>query len=645
MEILAVVGVLSLSALILVRAERGAALLTAGCAALLLAGGWLLETDHDEELRKALPSELLGPGYSTSDACRACHPGAYQAWHASFHRSMTQAASPETILADWQGVLEDRGRRVQLERRGDEYWANIPDPLWYTDPSAEKSAVAPQIDVRVVMTTGSHHLQNYWVRRPQSGTVHRNSYDNGALVQIPFVWVISDQRWVPVQDSFLTPPSTRPEPPQLWNTSCHLCHAVAPQPGFDGQDFETRAAEIGIACEACHGPAEAHAKAHRSPLQRYARHLFGDDTGDPSIVNAARLDRQRSSEICAQCHSFNRVLDVERWQTLGVAYTAGDELEVHKAVLRYSENPSDPALLRQLAEEPHALVGRFWPDGTIRVAGREFNGMLESACYQRGELTCLSCHSMHDYQEAADQLTAEGAGDGACLGCHLGLAEDIEAHSHHPQESEGSRCMNCHMPHTTYGLFTAMRSHRIDSPSATTSHASGRPNACNLCHLDQTAGWVQERLIAWYGQEPVDLDEDERRVAAGPLLALRGDAAQRAVSAWHMGWGPAQEASGRSWQAPYLADLLTDPYAAVRRVAASSLQTLPGFASFEYDYIAPPDERLARAISALATWQARPQPRSKNPGVLLLGTDGKFDRATASQLRARRDNTPLRIIE
>ena len=38
---------------------------------------------------------------------------------------------------------------------------------------------------------------------------------------------------------------------------------------------------------------------------------------------------------------------------------------------------------------------RFWSDGMVRVSGREFNGLLDTACYQRGEMSCLSCHSMH----------------------------------------------------------------------------------------------------------------------------------------------------------------------------------------------------------------------------------------------------------
>ena len=34
-------------------------------------------------------------------------------------------------------------------------------------------------------------------------------------------------------------------------------------------------------------------------------------------------------------------------------------------------------------------------DGEVRVAGREYNGLAESACFQRGEMSCFSCHQLH----------------------------------------------------------------------------------------------------------------------------------------------------------------------------------------------------------------------------------------------------------
>ena len=80
----------------------------------------------------------------------------------------------------------------------------------------------------------------------------------------------------------------------------------------------------------------------------------------------------------------------------------------------------------------------------------------------------------------------------------------------------------------------------------------------------------------------------ERDVAAGVLWAVRGDAGQRALVAWHMGWGPAQEASGTDWLPLYLALLLDDPYPAVRRsldaLSPSRSSSIPS----RMDIISPP---------------------------------------------------------
>ena len=68
------------------------------------------------------------------------------------------------------------------------------------------------------------------------------------------------------------------------------------------------------------------------------------------------------------------------------------------------------------------------------------------------------------------------------------------------------------------------------------------------------------------------------------LWLLRGDAGQRALIAWSMGWPPAQRASGTSWMAPSLSVLMNDPYEAVRFIAHRSLRSLPGFADFAFAF-------------------------------------------------------------
>ncbi len=83
-----------------------------------------------------------------------------------------------------------------------------------------------------------------------------------------------------------------------------------------------------------------------------------------------------------------------------------------------------------------------------------------------------------------------------------------------------------------------------------------------------------------------ELSDDDKTISAAVQWLVKGDAGQRALLAWGMGWEPAQKISGRDWLYPYLIYSLLDPYAAVRFDAWKSLQTLPGFSDFKFTYTA-----------------------------------------------------------
>src|SRR5207249_7937957 len=108
-----------------------------------------------------------------------------------------------------------------------------------------------------------------------------------------------------------------------------------------------------------------------------------------------------------------------------------------------------------------------------------------------------------------------------------------------------------------YGLLRALRSHQISSPTAAATVQTGRPNACNMCHLDKTLAWTAEYLEKWYGTLPPPLDRDDRTIPASVLWLLRGDAGQRALVAWSLGWRPAQQASGASGRGQWVRVLLS----------------------------------------------------------------------------------------
>ncbi len=524
---------------------------------------------------------------------------------------MTQVATPATVLGPWQGVkLEVEGRNIELWRKGDELWARLPDPdlvaAAIVAQSPTPNAAAPLVERRVLLATGSHHHQVYWV-----GGERGNE-----LRLLPIAYLIAEGRYVARRDAFLQPPDA-PAHAVRWNSNCIMCHATRGEPALDETRdvFASNAVELGIACEACHGPGGAHVEKQRNPLARLVTHLRA--AADSSIVNPARLSAERASAVCGQCHAYFVPRDEDRfWKTGFSDYSPGDALARTRVLLTPAATTPPDAAADPAAATAPGMGGAsveattdslFWGDGTIRVGGRELNGLERSACYERGHgkqrISCLSCHSLHA-SEPNDQLRRESV-DTSCRRCHAAEARRPAEHTHHAAGSAGSSCVGCHMPFTSYALFTAIRSHRIDSPSALATATSGRPNACNLCHLDRTLGWTARTLAVWYGTqtqaslgsvEAAQLEEDTPR-ALVELLA--GDAATRVVLAAAFGRAEARAATNGVWQARALAELLDDPYAAVRKVACDALHGTPEFGDIPCDFTAPPAERRAARAAAL----------------------------------------------
>lgn len=508
-------------------------------------------------------------GYVSSSACRACHPSEHASFGRTYHRTMTQVASTATVKAPLDGralTLDDRS--VRLERRGTEVWATLPDPDAVIEEasSSDPTRGAPDVTRRVVLTTGSHREQAFWVAGKRAGD----------LRLVPFVWLVEDAAFVARRDAFLTPPGV-PLPPVRWASSCIACHAVAGEPRheFAHDTFDTRVAELGVACEACHGPGAAHVEKHRDPVARYMR--AASKVPDPTIVQPRRLPPERSAAVCGQCHAYAFPKDENGWWTDGYAkaFRAGDALAPSRTLI---VPETTGVLSAPTIDAPANAI--FWEDGAVRVGGREYNGLVASPCHSRGEgdrkMTCLSCHAMHD-GDPRGQLAPDHAGDRACTQCHSAGALTSSAHSRHAPGSVGSACVACHMPKTSYALLSQVRSHRIDSPR-TTALTRGKPNACNLCHLDRSLAWTASWLSTWYGQPDVGASE-VREAGVLPLhlpfglwAGIAGDAGVRALLADALGSEDAMRAIPSGFEVSILESMRSDPYAAVRFIAERSLR-------------------------------------------------------------------------
>jgi len=601
-------------------------------------------TDHGNNTKQVSnrPIQTMGRGFVSSDNCRQCHAHHYDTWHATHHRTMTQVPTQDSVIADFDNkILKHSGREFRFFHEDDEYFMEMKR----SRPNSEDEKPASKV-FQIVLMTGAHHQQGFWCETENGRT----------LGKIPFIWVNKENRWVPYGSIFLMPPSGLSMHAGVWNSNCIKCHVVGGQPRYEPEkkEFDTHVAEFGISCEACHGPAEAHVAFHTETKsdQKY------EPLGNSKLFNPLDVSHEKSSQVCGQCHAVFDFYDSKSKNDFivneGFTYRPGDDLLDSRHVFRFGKDEDLPIVKQKLERNPKFWEQQFWSDGMVRVSGREYNGLIETSCYQRGKMSCLSCHDMHSSTSddrprelwADDQMKPFMRENDACLQCHTEYNSDdqLALHTRHSVGSSGSNCYNCHMPHTTLGLMKAMRSHTIDSPNVATTLATGRPNACNLCHLDKPLAWTSAHLKKWYEIPEPELSEQEKEIASSIRWILKGDAGQRAIVGWHYGWDEARKASGTDWMAPFLAELLTDTYEVVRFNGFHSLKQLPDFANLEYDYVGSKEHRTRTKEQVLQTWtkSSNKPPPSK---ALLVDEQRALLRKLFQEIRDQRLDPPMALIE
>jgi predicted CXXCH cytochrome family protein len=486
--------------------------------------------------------------YRTSATCQPCHPDHVASWGRTFHKTMTRDASPAAIVAPFDGrAIEALGARARAWRKGDVFFLDLPDP-------GSDRIVTHRID----RVTGSRRMQQFETR------------EDDRYIRLPIAWSIDEARWLHLSEAFFHADGESFHAYRaVWDLNCIFCHTTRPVPGLDDRErLASTAAELGIACEACHGPGGEHASRMRSPLRRYAIRIAHPI--DPTIVNPKRLSKERSVEVCGHCHGQRLPADRDRIREIlsrGDPYTPGEDLtKLFRPVTR------DTML------GAYSFASRFWGDGSPRLTAYEYQGVLDSPCYLRGAMTCVSCHTMHA-GDPHGQMRPDLPGNAICTQCHEKLAgERAAAHAHHRSGSSGSRCIACHMPPVVYGIMSWHPTHRISSPDPESAAVSGTPDACTLCHSGRSRGWAASAAAGFWPHanrsrpRPGPAGEDSPELVRA-LFA--GDAVYRALAASRFG-SPSPDPEVGARAAPLLAELLVDPYPNVRRLALEALARLTG---------------------------------------------------------------------
>ncbi|WP_242476896.1 tetratricopeptide repeat protein [Halochromatium glycolicum] len=457
-----------------------------------------------DSAKPAPPAEFVG-----STSCEVCHADEAALWRGSHHDLAMAEPSDATVLGDFNDAeLTAHGVSSRFFRR---------DDAWFVRTDGPDGALH---DYRIAYTFGWQPLQQYLIAFP-----------DGRLQALGLAWdsrpaAEGGQRWFHL---YPDEPAMGPEHPlhwtsrdQTWNYQCADCHSTGLEKGYDlaADRYATSWAEIDVACEACHGPANAHVAQANAVASGDAdawtrdkglavvlgetaevRWLVDPDTGLPR--RSPPRTSHAETELCARCHSRRGQIHAE--QVPGAPL--GDRSQL--ALL-------DPGL--------------YHADGQILDEVFVHGSFLQSRMYAAG-VTCSDCHEPHS-------LSLKRDGDEVCAQCHPAARYASTEHHHHPPESDGASCIGCHMPQRDYMRIDARADHSLRIPRPDLSIKIGTPNACNTCHRDQTADWALGAVTDWYGEaisrqphygEALAAGRDQALEARSALLALASDAAMPGI--------------------------------------------------------------------------------------------------------------------
>jgi hypothetical protein len=409
--------------------------------------------------------------------------------------------------------------------------------------------------------------------------------------------------------------------------------------------FSARVEELGVACEACHGPGALHAERAADRVNRWAMDLL--DVRDAAAVSPWELPAERRMQICGHCHGQrlpNPHDRIREYLTVGDPYTAGDDLS------RFA-TPIGPDT--ELDGVDFSL--RFWGDGTPRLTAHEYQSLLLTRDHREGGLTCIHCHTMHG-GDPHGMIAPEMRGKAACVSCHGAIVADPAAHSRHRAGGPGSDCYACHLPRVTYGILETHPTHRIRSPDPSRAWRHDMPEACTLCHVNRPAAWAAEAMAERWGERDggaAGAPAGDFRETAECIRALfAGDVVQRAVAVRALDRAvPYADDASPLWAVPLLLLTLEDDYPAIRHFAARGLRELlarEGLAAPDtgFDPLAEPAARSAAVERWWSWWRATDRSGIAHPGrAVPLDADLMPRLDVIARLKAGRDDRVIAIGE
>ncbi|MBN1270674.1 MAG: tetratricopeptide repeat protein [Candidatus Aminicenantes bacterium] len=413
-------------------------------------GVWFITRKiHPSSQIKESESGRRSEQFIGTSSCRECHEKFYQLWAPSHHGLAMQLFSADlarTQLSAQESDIEIGDYRYRVEVEAGE------GVVRENGPEGDK-------EYRIEYVLGGKYVYYFLTLM-----------ERGRLQVLPLAYDTNEKVWYDTTASMVRHAARLEDEALNWkdqhltfNTSCYSCHISQLSTNYDlkTDTYRTTWAEPGINCETCHGGGSEHVRVFREASE-------GHIPEDTKIIRVSTFSSEQLNAMCAPCHA--------KMTSLTSTFQPGDRYFDHFTLAAF-ENPD------------------FFPDGRDLGENYTYTLWLTSPCVKSGQLDCLHCHT-----SSGRYRFKEKQSNNACMPCHAEHVANAPAHSHHPADSESSRCISCHMPKTKYArMWRSDHSMRPPTPSVTLLYES--PNACNICHADRDAAWSDKYVREWRSRD------------------------------------------------------------------------------------------------------------------------------------------------
>jgi Flp pilus assembly protein TadD len=338
------------------------------------------------------------------------------------------------------------------------------------DIAIGKATYRAEIDEGVVIEADRTEAKKFEIAHVLGGKnvyYFLTPFSKGRLQTLPLAYDVNKKEWFDTAASGIRhfPGGEQGEAvdwreyPYTFNTACYGCHVSQLSTNYDPETltYQTTWKEPGINCETCHGPSAEHNRIAKATPK-------GQPLPELRIISTKAMTTTQRNDLCSACHAKASPLTAE--------YGPEDRFYDHFDLLTL--------------EDPD-----YYPDGRDLGENYTLTSWTMSPCAKSGQLDCMHCHTSSGRYRFAEEMF-----NNACLPCHEDKVKNPAEHTHHPAQSEGSRCIACHMPMTAFARMNRS-DHSMLPPTPAATMAFNSPNACNLCHQDKDAQWADRFVRQW----------------------------------------------------------------------------------------------------------------------------------------------------